>query len=477
MKIVQVSAELAPWSKTGGLGDVCGALPRALVRRGHRVVAVAPRYRDYADAWDTGVRARIHLFGVDHEVAYHHLERDGVHHLFVDHPSFRRSGIYGDQHGVYGDNLFRFALLSRAGIEAAARVPVGGEVMGEDVVFHANDWHTGLLPLFLEAQYKAAGRFAQAGTVLAVHNAGHHGAYDAADFAGLDVSSRWWPACDFGGRLNCLKTGATLAKKLVTVSPTYAREICLDHGFGLEPIFTMRARDLHGIVNGVDEVWDPATDPHLAARYSVDDLSGKAVCKAALQREFGLAQRPEVPLFGVVARLDAQKGIELLMEVAPSLLAQDVQLVVLGSGGRRYEDFVQHLARTWPGRACGYVGFSEPLAHRIEAGADLFLMPSRFEPCGLNQLYSMRYGTVPIVHATGGLADTVETVDPGRDAGTGWAFRSFNASAFLDAIGWAILTFRAYPDAWRRIQERGMRRDVSWERAATAYEEVYATAR
>ena len=477
MNIVQVSAELAPWSKTGGLGDVCGALPRALVARGHRVLTVAPRYKDYAEAWDTGVRARIFLFGMEHEVAFHHLKRDGVHHVFVDHPSFRRSGIYGDHNGVYGDNLFRFALLSKAGIEAAARVPLDGEVMGEDVIFHANDWHTGLLPLYLEAHYRPAGRFPRAGTVLAIHNAGHHGAYDAHDFAGLDVSSRWWPAVDFDGRLNCLKAGATLARQLVTVSPTYARQICVDHGFGLEPIFTMRARELHGVVNGVDSTWDPANDPHIAAPFSADDVSGKAACKAALQREFGLPQRPDVPLFGLIARLDNQKGIDLMMEVAPALMGGDVQLVVLGSGGRHYEDWVQHLARTWPRKACGYVGFSEPLAHRIEAGADLFLMPSRFEPCGLNQMYSMRYGTVPIVHATGGLADTVQTVDPARDQGTGWAFRNFTAESFLDAIGWALLTFRGYPEAWREIQLRGMRQDFTWERAAEAYEGIYDRSR
>lgn len=477
MNIVQVSAEIAPWSKTGGLGDVCGALPRALVRRGHRVLTVAPRYADYADAWDTGIRSQHFLFGMEHEVAWYHLERDGVHHLFLDHPSYRRSGIYGDSQGVYGDNLFRFALLSKAAIEAPLRVPVGGALLGEDVVFHANDWHAGLLPLFLEAQYRSVGRLGPASTVLAIHNAGHHGAFDAQNFAGLDVSTRWWPAVDMYGLLNCLKAGATLARQLVTVSPTYARQICQDHGFGLENIFASRASDLHGVLNGVDDAWNPATDPHLAANYDAGDLSGKAACKAALQREFGLPLRPEVPLLGVVARLDAQKGIDLLMEVAPWLMQHDVQLVILGSGGRRYEEFVQHLARMWPQKARGWVGFSEPIAHRVEAGADLFLMPSRFEPCGLNQMYSMRYGTVPVVHATGGLADTVETFDPAEDRGTGWAFHRFDADAFIEALGWALLTFTRFPDAWRRIQLRGMQRDFSWERAALGYEWIYAASR
>jgi starch synthase len=455
---------------------VCGALPRALVQRGHQVVTVSPRYKAYEGAWDTGVRARLHLFGHTHEVAYFHLERDGVHHLFVDHPSYRRPGIYGDDNGVYGDNLFRFALLSRAALEAPLRVPLAGELWGEDVLFHANDWHTGLLPVFLEGIYRSAGRYPTAPAVLAIHNAGHHGAFDAHEFAGLDVSTRWWPACDMGGRLNCLKAGIVLAAKLVTVSPTYARQLCVDHGHGLEGLFAHRARDLWGILNGIGEEWNPATDRHLETPFSADDLAGKAAQKAALQRELGLPVRPDVPLFGLVSRLDHQKGIELVMGAAPWLLRQDVQLVVLGSGGAVYEDFVRRLAREFPQRARGVVGFSEPLAHRIEAGADVFLMPSRFEPCGLNQMYSMRYGTVPIVHATGGLADTVPTWDPGSGEGTGWAFREFSVDAFVQALGFALSTFRDHPDAWRRIQQNGMRRDFGWHRAAELYEALYLAA-
>ena len=476
MNVVQVSAEIAPWSKTGGLGDVCGALPAALVARGHRVVTVSPRYKAYEGAWDTTIRARVHLFGHNHEVGYYHLNRDGVDHLFVDHPSFRRPGIYGDDTGTYGDNLFRFALLCRAALEAPLRVPLGGELLGEDVLFHCNDWHTALLPVFLESAYRSVGRFPRSPAVLAIHNAGHHGAFDAHEFAGLDISTRWWPACDMSGRLNCLKAGVALAAKLVTVSPTYARQLCLDHSHGLEGLFTHRARDLWGILNGIGEEWNPASDRHLEATYSADDLSGKQASKAALQRELGLPVRPEVPMFGVVARLDYQKGIELLMGAAPWLLRQEVQLVVLGSGGRAYEDFVRRLSREAPQRARGIVGFSEPLAHRIEAGVDAFLMPSRFEPCGLNQMYSMRYGTVPIVHATGGLADTVQTWDPSTGEGTGWAFREFSTEAFVQAIGFALRTWWDHPEAWRANQANGMRRDFGWGRAAELYEAMYVAA-
>jgi starch synthase len=474
MNICQVSAEVAPWSKTGGLGDVCGALPGALAGRGHRVLTVSPRYKADAEAWDTGIRARFHLFGSDHEVGFHHLERGGVHHLFVDHVSFRRSGIYGDARGVYGDNLFRFALLSRAAIEAAARVPLGGQPLGEEVVFHANDWHTGLLPVYLDALYRPVGRFLRAGTVLGIHNAGHHGRFDAHDFAGLDLSTRWWPTVDMDGAVNCLKAGVVSAAKLVAVSPTYAREIQHTHGFGLEGVFRARERDLHGVLNGIGPEWDPGTDRHLPAHFHAGDLSGKAVCKAALQKEFGLPVRAEVPLFAVIARLDHQKGIDLIMEAAPWLLAQDVQLVILGSGASVYQDFLRRLAATWPWKARGWVGFNEPLAHRVEAGADVFLMPSRFEPCGLNQMYSMRYGTVPIVHATGGLADTVHSFDPHRDTGTGWAFAPHTAEALVQACHWALRTWWDDHDAWGRIQARGMERDWSWGRAAEEYEWIYA---
>ncbi len=476
MNIAMVAAEVAPWSKTGGLGDVCGALPVALAALGHDVMTISPRYKDYPDAWDTGMRALVYLFGQHHEVRYFHAKVDGVHHVFVDHPCYHRGGIYGDSQGAYGDNLFRFALLSRAAIEATALVPLDGVPMGEDVVFHANDWHTGLLPLYLEAVYRPAGRFPGAGTVLGIHNAGHHGSVPAHDFAGLDISSRWWPAIDFDGRANPLKAGATLARKLVAVSPTYAREITGPLGFGLEGVFASRGADLVGILNGVDATWDPATDRHLAATYTADDLSGKATDKAALQRELGLPVRADVPLLGVIARLDHQKGIDLVEAAAPWLMRHDLQLVMLGSGSPALEGFFRHAEHAWPDKARGWVGFNEGLAHRIEAGADMFLMPSRFEPCGLNQMYSLRYGTVPIVHATGGLADTVQTFNPVSETGTGWAFRPFSLEAFVEALGWALYTWRMHPKAWRGIQQRGMAQDFSWERSARAYAEIYAAA-
>jgi starch synthase len=473
MDIVWVAAEMAPFSKTGGLGDVAGALPKALAARGHRVLAISPRYRPVPEARELPFTSVVHLFGVDHRVRFHALDRDGVRWLLVDNPCFHRDGIYGDGSGPYGDNLFRYALLSRAAIDAATVVPVDGRPLGGRVVFHVNDWHTGLLPVYLDAHFRATGRLRGSAVVLGLHNLGHQGSQPAEAYGGLDLAPRWFPTLEMHGRLNPLKAGMVAADGLVAVSPTYSRQIQVDHGFGLEPILQLRSERLVGILNGIDGAWDPSADPHLPARYGPDDLAGKAICKAALQRELGLPERPDVPLLAFIGRLDHQKGLDLIEAVAPWLLGHDVQLVALGSGSSRWEGFLRELQRAAPSRVRARIGFDEPLAHRIEAGADIFLMPSRFEPCGLNQLYSMRYGTVPVVHATGGLADTVITVDPQRDDGTGWAFPEYDAHDFRRAIGYALATYREFPAAWRRIQRNGMTRDFSWNQSAALYERVY----
>jgi len=477
MDIVWVASEMAPFSKTGGLADVAGALPKALAGRGHRVLAVSPRYRPVPEATDSGIEAIVHLFGTDHLVRFHVLDRDGVRWVQVANPCFEREGIYGDATGPYGDNLFRYALLSRAALEAARWVPgPDGERLGDDVVFHANDWHTGLLPVYLRALYQPVGALRGARVVLGLHNLGHQGTTRAHSFGGLDLPGRWWPTVDMHGLLNPLKAGIVSADGLVAVSPSYSRQIMDDQGFGLEELLRARRSDLVGIVNGIGPEWDPNTDPHLPAHISVDDLGGKAVCKAALQRELGLPER-DVPLVAMISRLDYQKGIDLVQGIAPWLLSHDVQLVMLGSGAAEYERFFRWSEHRWPHQARGWVGFNEALAHRIEAAADLFLMPSRFEPCGLNQLYSMRYGTVPVVHGTGGLADTVIHASPGRDDATGWVFRPHDAEAFRRAVGWALLTATRYPAAWRRIRANGMRRDSSWDRSAAQYEAVYRAVR
>jgi len=472
MDLVLVASEMAPFSKTGGLGDVAGALPKALAARGHRVVAISPRYKPVPDARELPIRAKFWLFGQEHSVGYSVVDRDGVRYVLVDNPCFHRRGIYGDDRGAYADNGFRYALLTKAALEVAHLVPVGGTPLGEQVVFHANDWHTGLLPVYLDAHYRSVGRYTHAATVLGLHNLGHQGSTSRDGFVDYDLAPRWWPTLDMGGRLNPLKAGIVSADALVAVSPTYAKQIQLDHGFGLESVLRMRSERLVGILNGIDDAWNPATDRFLAARFDADDLSGKATCKAALQKELGLPVR-DVPLLGLVSRLDHQKGIDLVEQLTPWLMMRGVQLVMLGSGSPSSEEFLRTLERKWPTQARGRVGFDEAMAHRIEAGADLFLMPSRFEPCGLNQLYSMRYGTLPIVHRTGGLADTVTHVDPRRTDGTGWVFDTFTAEAFAQCVTWALATYSDHRAAWRRIQQNGMAKDFSWNRSASLYERVY----
>ncbi len=489
MKIVIVSSELAPFSKTGGLGDVCGALGPTLVRRGHQVVTVSPKHgsidpRDLA-AEDTGIEVGLYGAGAMHRVRFFRARRDGVDHLLVDHPMFHRTGVYGDANGTFRDNHLRFSILSRAAIEAARRVPVGdGAPIGEDVVFHVHDWPTALLPLYLEAHYRPLGLMTTASTVLTIHNLAHQGRVVADVFPDLELAPRWLSpeGLEWFGDLGMLKAGLLQADQITTVSPTYAKDILgPDHGFGLDSVLRYRRADLTGILNGIDTTeWDPASDAHITVPYSADDLAGKAACKAALQAELGLPVDPDVPLVGAVGRLDPQKGVELLIDVVPTMIREyNAQFVIVGSAvaaHQHYENRLRELQWTWPKNVCSWIGFSERIAHRVEAGADLFAMPSLFEPCGLNQMYSMRYGTIPVVRATGGLADSVVPVDILRDLGTGFTFPWFDAQSLAEALRHALWVWRERPDDFRQIQQRGMRRDASWNAVIPAYEAVYERA-
>jgi len=479
VQIVHVSSEILPWSKAGGLGDVSGALPPALAARGHRVVTVAPRYAEYQDTWDTGQTGGAWLYGQHHRVRFFHTRQNGVDHVFVDHPSFRRDGIYGDAHGAYGDNLFRFALLCRAALQVP-QLDLGeaaGGPLDQDLVFHANDWHAALLPVLLDAVSRPAGRYLGTPSVLALHNVAHHGATTLDAFEGLDLAARWRSTLMQSGALSPLKGGVSTADQLITVSPTYAREIAEHRGHGLEPLLAARNQDLHGIVNGVGPEWDPQTDPRIAATFSARDLSGKATCKVALQQGFGLKVEPETPVFGFIGRLVHQKGLDLLEKLVPWLVEQGAQVVLLGSGDPRWEQWMYDLPAAFPGRVGTWVGYSEDHAHGVTAGADVLLMPSRFEPCGLNQLYALRYGTVPLVHATGGLVDTVQPVHLETDSGTGYRFWPFDIGPLVGAARAALRLFRDDPAAWRALQLRGMEQRFDWDRAARAYEGVYERAR
>jgi starch synthase len=487
LQICSVSAEHAPWSKTGGLGDVAAALPPALAARGHRVLCVSPRYKPWPEAWDTGLRLRFPLFGAVQEVGLFHHQAHGVDLLFVDHPAICRGGIYGDDRGGYGDNLFRFALLCRAAIEAARRFPLtangGGPPLADagPLRFLTHDWHAGLLPVYLRAHYQAHGLLRDARVVHVIHNLAHQGQFSFQDWWGLDLADRWAPTLDMGGVMNCMKAALVSADKVCAVSPSYAREITdPSQGFGLDGILRARGADLTGVVNGIDPLeWDPRADRHLPQTYGPEALGegprpgptgGKAATKAALQAELGLPVRADLPLLGFIGRLTGQKGIDLLEAVGPWLARQPAQLCLLGTGEPRYEAVFRELAARHPRAIAARVGFDVGLAHRITGGSDILLMPSRFEPCGLNQLYALAYGTVPVVHATGGLRDTVRSFDPGADQGTGWAFSPADAGAFQQAITFALETWHRWPQSFRAMARRGMAEDHGWVASAAAYE-------
>ncbi|KAG0499182.1 hypothetical protein HPP92_003873 [Vanilla planifolia] len=496
--IVFVTSEAAPYSKTGGLGDVCGSLPVTLAGRGHRVMVVLPRYLNgvsdnaYAAAVDTGVRKKLPCFEGKPEVGFFHEYRAGVDWVFVDHPSYHRPGNpYGDINGSFGDNQFRFTILCHAACEAPLLLPLGGYTYGQSCLFMVNDWHAGLVPILLAAKYRPNGVYKDARSILVIHNLAHQGVEPAATFPELGLPLEWYGALEWvfptwarthaldkGETVNILKGAIVTADRIVTVSQGYAWEITtIEGGCGLHDLLGSRKSVLNGIVNGIDiDDWDPARDKHIPFHYSVDDLSGKAKCKAALQKELGLATRPELPMIGFIGRLDYQKSTDLIMMALPELMQHDIQFVMLGSGDRRTEDWMRSMESLYKEKFRGWVGFNVPVSHRITAGCDMLLMPSRFEPCGLNQLYAMRYGTVPVVHRTGGLRETVENFDPfadeGRGQGTGWAFSTPTTESMLWALGVAIKTFREHRASWEGLMRRGMLKDYTWDNAASKYEQA-----
>eukprot|EP00898_Chlorokybus_atmophyticus_P001292 jgi/Chlat1/2163/Chrsp17S02738 len=490
MSLVFVTSEVAPWSKTGGLGDVCGALPAALASRGHRVMVVAPRYGLYPDAVDTGARASVWCFGQHHEVGFFHCYKDNVDYVFVDNPgAYLRAGTpYGDANGTFGDNHYRFTLLCLAALEAPLQVPVGGVIYGQDCVFLCNDWHAGLVPVYLAAKYRPSGVYLGARSIFCIHNLFHQGVFPPSKFTSLGLPSEWYHCLEYqypawarkgsyeeeGRSLNHLKAGASTADRILTVSPGYSWEMRTpEGGWGLDGLLQGRSYHINGILNGINMTeWNPSSDSLIAAPYCAEDLSGKAECKAALQRELGLPVRPEVPMIGFIGRLDYQKGADLIAGALPWLMSMDVQLVMLGSGDPGLEDLLRSTEAHNRDKARGWVGFNVDMAHRITAGADILLMPSRFEPCGLNQLYAMRYGTVPVAHATGGLRDTVVDWNPEEETGTGWTFSPATVEGLMHALGLALHTYWHFPEAFRKLQLNGMAQDYSWDRAAEAYEEV-----
>jgi starch synthase len=390
--------------------------------------------------------------------------------ILIDVPElFDREALYGVDGRDYPDNAWRFAVFSRAALEY---VRLRGE---RPSVIHAHDWQAGLVPVFQKMLLSDDPIVGGVPAVFTIHNLAFQGVFPASVVPqiGLGPEVLHINALEYWGQVSYLKGGINFSEKITTVSPTYAREITRPElGFGFDGVLSRRADDLVGILNGIDVAeWDPARDPHLPAHFTARDLSGKQACKAGLQRELGLPIRPDVPLVGMVARLADQKGIDLVVAALDDLLGRELQLAVLGSGSRAYEEAFARAAQGRPDRLAARLGFDEGLAHRIEAGADVFLMPSRFEPCGLNQMYSLRYGTPPIVRAVGGLEDTVEDFD-GWNRGTGFKFRDYTPQALLLSVRRALDVWRDRR-AWRGIVGRGMAQDFSWERSARSYEALY----
>jgi starch synthase len=479
VNVLFVASEVAPFAKTGGLGDVAAALPRALARRGHDVRVVMPMYgrikeTDGAESVIGDVVLELGPTRIVFSVHAAELPGTKVPVYLVRCPGlYGRRGIYTEDH----DEHLRFALLDWAALIICQRLGFRPDIV------HANDWQTALLPLLLRTMFAWDRLFTQTRTVLTIHNIGHQGSFDARviEDIGLAPAAHHFHQDQLReGRINFLLTGLLYANAITTVSPSYAREVQHpEHGVGLDAFLRERSSVLFGILNGIDEAeWSPDRDARIPHPYSLEDLDGKELNKQALLERAGLPYAREVPVIGVVSRLAWQKGFDLCFDVLPRVLARrGMQLVVLGTGEPKYEALFTTLARRFPRQVAYLSGFSEPLAHLIEAGSDMFLMPSRYEPCGLNQMYSLRYGTVPIVHRTGGLADTVSAFDRTRGSGNGFVFEHFDETGLLFALTTALRTWGSGTgkdrEVWRKLQANGMRAHFGWDERVAAYEQVY----
>jgi starch synthase len=476
MRILFAASEAFPYAKSGGLADVLGSLPQALARRGHEVVTLIPRYgfvrreglrplsRPMFVATGTGPRYAALL---EDPRAAHPT-------FFVEFDEyFDRPYPYGPPGQGYGDNCARFSFFSSAVFSACRALGFQPDVM------HVHDWHTALVPVLLNL-HEWGTPLQRAATVLTVHNIGYQGVFGKDQLVHTRVGWEHFHShgIEMNDAVNLLKGGLYHATRITTVSPTHAWEIQTpEGGFGLDGVIRERRGVLSGILNGLDvNEWNPAADPHLAASYDLGSLDRKALCKADLQRRMGLPVRPDVPVIGMVTRLTNQKGTDVVAAALGRLLQLDLQLVVLGSGDADQEAALRYWAARFPQKLVGFLGLSEPLAHQIEAGADLFLMPSRYEPCGLNQMYSQRYGTPPIVRATGGLADTVESYDEHSGSGTGFVFKDLHPGAIFDVVAWAAWAYQHRKEHFTGLMRRGMEKDFSWDLAATRYEAVYRAA-
>jgi starch synthase len=480
MHIVFAASECVPFAKTGGLADVVGALPPELVKLGHQVTVYLPLYKAVRPHLPEELKFAVRSITIPFTY-YNRFAgivdgglRDGVQFYFVDCPElFDRDGLYGPKTGAgdYGDNAERFGLFCRAVLEATKQ-------LGVPDIFHVHDWQAALLSILLRTVYYFDPVLRSAGAVLTIHNAGYQGWFPPKTIEQLLLP---WDLFTFdkveqNDTFNFLKGGLVYSDYLTTVSPTYAKEIqTSEYGAGLESVLSSRHWDLRGILNGVDyKHWDPAKDSKLAAHYSAEHLEGKAECRRDLLHAFGLENAPDTtPVIGIVSRLATQKGFDFVAQIADALTERNMVLVVLGTGEPFYENFFRSLAARRLHQVAVQIKYDDALAHKVEAGSDIFLMPSRYEPCGLNQIYSLKYGTVPVVRATGGLEDTVEEWNAEASTGTGFKFYGYRAEDLLTAIDRSLTAFQD-KEGWRTLMRNGMAKDYSWEHPAREYVEVYS---
>jgi len=479
MNIVFMTSEATPLAKTGGLADVAGSLSHALKRLGHTVTVIMPYYRQQIRA--SGIKTRslkhsipIWIDGRNRQAPLHEARVNGLRFILVEQDDFyHREGLYGPPGGAYSDNLLRYVFFNRVALEAACLLkhPVD--------IFHCHDWQTGLIPLLLKTQYQHQPRIARARCIFTIHNLAYQGVFPPSWLHRLGLPTDYFHiGCfEFYGQINCMKAGIAACDRITTVSQTYAKEILTsEYGCHIESFLSDHANKLSGIVNGLDvENWNPRTDTSIAANYAPGKMQGKRHCKVTLQRKLKLADDAKAPLLTIISRLVEQKGVDLVLDCAPGWLEKGYRLVVLGSGDPAYEAMLARLAKERPEQMYFYAGFNEGLAREIYAGGDIFLMPSRFEPCGLSQLMAMRYGNAPVVRATGGLTDTVANYASAKQYGTGFTFARATPAALRTAVDFAVETWRK-PAVWQRIAGRAMRRDSSWDASALEYEDMYKTA-
>ncbi len=478
MNIAFVASEGVPFSKTGGLADVVGALPRALASLGHQITVYLPRYRQ-TKLDNPGVVVRSVTVPFDDQYRFASVVSGGIlggiHFYFVEYPPyFDREALYGTPAGDYPDNAERFALFSRTVLEAS-------KVIGVPQIFHCHDWQSALVPILLRTLYSEDPAFHDVGTVFTIHNMGYQGLFspDTLPLLMLPWDLFTISKMEFFGQVNFLKGALVYADYVTTVSRKYSQEIqTAEYGFGLEGVLRDRSSTVTGILNGVDyDEWSPQNDKFAVAKYSPQDLSGKAKDKQDLLTAFGIKNADtKLPVIGIVSRFAAQKGFDLIAQIADRLAREEIIIVALGAGDKAYEEMFQRLHKQFPNKIAVKVAYDNAIAHKIEAGADMFLMPSRYEPCGLNQIYSLKYGTVPIVRATGGLDDTIEPWDARTGKGTGFKFTEYNGESLLLTIKDALTSYRDQT-SWQVLMRNGMNKDFSWNASAREYGKVYERVR